>query len=130
MKKAFSFLSLVLVALAFASCAKNTPEGVVEEYVSCIQKEDYVGATDLFLFKEEPTDSQREEFASLLKDKVGKEIERKKGLDGVEIKNVEMAEDGESAKVSYTMKYGDGSTKDTTSKLVKKDGKWKIDIGK
>ena len=50
MKKIFSILSLALVALAFVSCSKNSPEGVVQEYVTCMQKGQYEEAIDLFQF--------------------------------------------------------------------------------
>ena len=48
MKKMLSFLSLALVVLAFVSCSKNSPEGVVQEYVACIQAGQYEEAVDLF----------------------------------------------------------------------------------
>jgi len=130
MKKIFSILSLALVALAFVSCSKNSPEGVVQEYVTCMQKGQYEEAIDLFQFKKEPTDEQKQQYASVLRDKVGKEIDKKGGISGVEVTNVEMAEDGNSANVSYTIKYGDGTAKASTDKVVNVDGKWKLEAGK
>lgn len=130
MKKIFSILSLALVALAFVSCSKNSPEGVVQEYVTCMQKGQYEEAIDLFQFKKEPTDEQKQQYASVLRDKVGKEIDKKGGISGVEVTNVEMAEDGKSANVSYTIKYGDGTAKASTDKVVNVDGKWKLEAGK
>ena len=130
MKKIFSILSLALVALAFVSCSKNSPEGVVQEYVTCMQKGQYEEAIDLFQFKKEPTDEQKQQYASVLRDKVGKEIDKKGGISGVEVTNVEMAEDGNSANVSYTIKYGDGTAKACTDKVVNVDGKWKLEAGK
>jgi hypothetical protein len=130
MKKIFSILSLALVALAFVSCSKNSPEGVVQEYVTCMQKGQYEEAIDLFQFKKEPTDEQKQQYASVLRDKVGKEIDKKGGISGVEVTNAEMAEDGNSANVSYTIKYGDGTAKASTDKVVNVDGKWKLEAGK
>lgn len=130
MKKILSILSLALVALAFVSCNKNTPEGVIEEYVSCMQKGQYEEALDLFYFKKALSDSDKQQYAALLRDKVGKEIDKKGGITGVEITKVDVAEDGNSANAKYVLKYGDGSTKDETAKLLKVDGDWKMDSGK
>ena len=112
MKKILSFLSLVLVALTFVSCNSNSPEAVVQEYVADLQTGKYEEAIDLFYFK------------------WGKEIEKKGGITGVEITNVSVAEDGNSANVKYILKYGDGTSKDQDSKLLKVDEQWKMESGK
>ena len=130
MKKVLSILSLALVALAFVSCSKNSPEGVIEQYVADIQAGQYEDAIDLFYFKNTPTDSQKQQYAAMLRDKLGKELDKKGGISGVEITNVDVAEDGNSANVDYTLKYGDGSAKSKKTKVLKVDGKWKMDAGK
>lgn len=130
MKKILSVLSLTLVALAFVSCNQNTPEGVVEKYVACIQAGQYEEAIDLFYFKKNLTDADKQQYVSMMKDKWGKEIEKKGGITGVEITNVSVAEDGNSANVKYILKYGDGTSKDQDSKLLKVDDKWKMESGK
>lgn len=130
MKKILSFLSLVLVALTFVSCNSNSPEAVVQEYVADLQTGKYEEAIDLFYFKKNLTDADKQQYVSMMKDKWGKEIEKKGGITGVEITNVSVAEDGNSANVKYILKYGDGTSKDQDSKLVKVDDKWKIDSGK
>ena len=48
----------------------------------------------------------------------------------MEITNVSVAEDGNSANVKYILKYGDGTSKDQDSKLLKVDDKWKMESGK
>lgn len=130
MKKVLSILSLALVVLTFVSCSKNSPEGVIQQYVADIQAGQYEDAIDLFYFKKPLTDSQKQQYATMLRDKLGKELDKKGGISGVEITNVEMAEDGESANVSYTIKYGDGSAKASTDKVVKVDGDWKLETNK
>lgn len=130
MKKILSFLSLVLVALTFVSCNSNSPEAVVQEYVADLQTGKYEEAIDLFYFKKNLTDADKQQYVSMMKDKWGKEIEKKGGIVGVEITNVSVTEDGNSANVKYTLKYGDGTSKNQDSKLVKVDDKWKIDSGK
>ena len=130
MKKVLSILSLALVALAFVSCSKNSPEGVIEQYVADIQAGQYEDAIDLFYFKKNLTDADKQQYVSMMKDKWGKEIEKKGGITGVEITNVSVAEDGNSANVKYILKYGDGTSKDQDSKLLKVDDKWKMESGK
>ena len=110
MKKILSFLSLVLVALTFVSCNSNSPEAVVQEYVADLQTGKYEEAIDLFYFKKNLTDADKQQYVSMMKDKWGKEIEKKGGITGVEITNVSVAEDGNSANVKYILKYGDGTS--------------------
>lgn len=130
MKQILSFLSLVLVALTFVSCNSNSPEAVVQEYVADLQTGKYEEAIDLFYFKKNLTDADKQQYVSMMKDKWGKEIEKKGGITGVEITNVSVAEDGNSANVKYILKYGDGTSKDQDSKLLKVDDKWKMESGK
>lgn len=130
MKKILSFLSLALVALAFVSCNSNSPEAVVQEYVADLQAGKYEEAIDLFYFKKNLTDADKQQYVSMMKDKWGKEIEKKGGITGVDITDVAVAEDGNTATVNYTLRYGDGTTKDQHTGLVKVDDKWKMDAGK
>jgi hypothetical protein len=130
MKKVLSILSLALVALAFVSCSKNTPEAVVEQYVSALQAGQYEEAIDLFYFKKDLSDDQKQQYVSMMREKWGKELDKKGGITGFEITNVETAADGNSAVVSYIMKYGDGTTKSENAQLLKIDDKWKMDAGK
>jgi len=129
MKKIIFILSLVFV-LAFVSCSSdNTPEGVVKEFVSCMKNGKYEKAIDLFYTKKPLTEKDKQGYVEILK-KAGKQYEESGGLDGVEITNVTISEDGESAKVDYITKYGNGTTKKGSDKLVKVDGKWMLDSGK
>ena len=130
MKKILSFLSLVLVALTFVSCNSNSPEAVVQEYVADLQTGKYEEAIDLFYFRKELTDKDKQQYISMMTEKWGKEIDKKGGITGVDITDVAVAEDGNTATVNYTLKYGDGSTKDQNTSLVKVDDKWKIYAGK
>lgn len=130
MKKILSIMTLVLVALTFVSCNSNSPEAVVQEYVADLQTGKYEEAIDLFYFKKNLTDADKQQYVSMMKDKWGKEIEKKGGITGVEITNVSVAEDGNSANVKYILKYGDGTSKDQDSKLLKVDDKWKMESGK
>ena len=130
MKKILSVLSLALVALAFVSCSKNSPEGVVEEYYSRIQKGQYEEAIEWLYFKNDLSDKDKERIATMIREKGSKENDKKGGISSVVIDNVDLAEDGNSAIVNYTIKYGDGSAKSEKNKVLKVDGNWMLDSGK
>lgn len=129
MKKILSILSIALVAIIFAACSNNSPAGVVEEYVSCLQNGKYDKAVELFHFKSAPTDDQKAFMISMI-GKAAEKYQEKGGIASVKINDVQVAESGEAATVSYTTTYGDGSTKDDKDKVIKVDGKWLLDSGK
>ena len=69
------------------------------------------------------------QMAVLLESKISSEVDKKGGIDSYEIGEETIDED--EAKVKATIKYGDGSEKESTIKLKKnEDGDWKIDAGK
>lgn len=130
MKKFVSMLGALMLVLAFTACSSNSPEGVVKKYYDCVGKGQYEEAIELLHFKKEMTDKDKQQMASLIREKGTKEMDKKGGISSVEINNVEMSEDGETAVVDATVKYGDGSTKSDQNKVVKVDGEWKIESGK
>ncbi|WP_246368578.1 DUF4878 domain-containing protein [Phocaeicola faecicola] len=66
----------------------------------------------------------------MIKEKGAKTLDEKGGLKEIEIVSEEIAEDGNSAVVTFKQHYGDGSVKEDTQKMAKVDGKWLMDIGK
>lgn len=130
MKKILFVLSLALIVLAFVSCSSdNSPEGVVKEFISYLQDEKYEKAIDLFYSEKGLTEKDRQGYTEIFK-KWSTQFKEMGGLEGIDITNVDMSEDGESAKVEFLYKYGDGSSKKGSSKVVKVDGKWMIDATK
>ena len=132
MKKVISLLSIALMAIAFVACSssKNTPEGVVDAYLKAMQQNDTRKALEMFHFSKELTSEEFDEYVQMIDDKVKKQNEKKGGIASWEITETELAEDGESAVVKYTVKYGDGSEQKDKQKAVKIDGKWMLDSGK
>lgn len=130
MKKILFVLSLAFIVLAFVSCSSdNSPEGVVKEFISYLQNEKYEKAIDLFYSEKGITEKDRQGYIEIFK-KWSTQFKEMGGLEGIDITNVDMSEDGESAKVEFLYKYGDGSTEKGSSKVVKVDGKWMIDATK
>ncbi len=129
MKKILSILSVALVAIIFAACSNNSPAGVVEEYVSCLQNGKYAEAVELFHFKKALDDDQKQYLASII-ERAAEQYKEKGGIASIKVNDVKVTESGDAATVSYTTTYGDGSTKDDSDKVVKVDGKWLLESGK
>ena len=130
MKKLFRLMSVALVALVFTACASSTPEAATKKYLQCMQKGEYAAMLDQMYFKNGITDEQKAELLGMIEEKAKAEVEKKGGIASFEIGEIEMAEDGKTANVSYTLKYGDGSTKEDNEDLIQVDGKWMINSGK
>jgi len=58
------------------------------------------------------------------------ELDKKDGIKSVEILKEEMNEAGDKTEVTLKTIYGNGENEETTQKLVKVDGEWKIAMEK
>ena len=134
MMKQLIRLGLMLVAvLAMVSCTPSTPGAALKNYMSALSDKDYEKFIDGCNISETDSDKAeeiREGLIAMIQEKGSKTIEKKGGLKEIEIVSEEMAEDGNSAIVTYKQHYGDGSVKEDTQKMIKVDGKWLMDIGK
>ena len=136
MKKILFVAVMCLFAVMFSGCGgAKTPKDVAEKSIKCLKNKDYKGYVELVSLKDEAKMSSeelkksREQMAVLLESKISSEVDKKGGIDSYEIG--EETIDGDEAKVKATIKYGDGSEKESTIKLKKnEDGDWKIDAGK
>jgi hypothetical protein len=123
MRKLFLFLPCLLLA---AACLASGPEATVKRFYSAMEDGEVEKASGLI--------SSR--IVGLLgEDKMRKalseqalEIKRKGGIKSITIDDME--EVGEIAEGKVTITFGDGSTKTEDVKLVKEDGKWKLDADK
>ncbi|MCI5911919.1 MAG: DUF4878 domain-containing protein [Prevotella sp.] len=136
MKKILFVAVMCLFAVMFSGCGgAKTPKDVAEKSIKCLKNKDYKGYVELVSLKDEAKMSSeelkksREQMAVLLESKISSEVDKKGGIDSYEIGEETIDED--EAKVKATIKYGDGSEKESTIKLKKnEDGDWKIDAGK
>ena len=136
MKKILFVAVMCLFAVIFSGCGgAKTPKDVAEKSIKCLKNKDYKGYVELVSLKDEAKMSSeelkksREQMAVLLESKISSEVDKKGGIDSYEIGEETIDED--EAKVKATIKYGDGSEKESTIKLKKnEDGDWKIDAGK
>lgn len=131
MKKVSYLMSVIMFALiAFTSCTKSTPESATEAFLKDFQKGDYAALVEKSHFSQPLTDEQKAEFTQMLEQKGKAMVEKNEGIASYVIGEVEMAEDGLSAKVPYTITYGNGKTDNQKQSVVLVDGKWMIDGGK
>lgn len=131
MKKLLSMMAVCLMVMALSACggSTNTPEGVTEKAIKCIADKDYKGYVELMHFNKEKSAEDMQQIVALIKDKMDKEMDQKKGVKDYKIGTPEITDD--KAVVPYTLTYGNDETKEDKMKLVKtEDGKWMIDSGK
>ena len=80
-------------------------------------------------FKKEKSNEDMKQIVALVKDKMDKEMDQKKGVKDYKVGKPSI--DDNKAVVPYTLTYGNGETKEDNMKLIKtEDGKWMIDSGK
>ena len=66
----------------------------------------------------------------MIKEKGMKEYEKKGGIKDIEILSETISEDGNTAVVKTKTTFGNGETEEGDQKMVKKDGKWLMSLGK
>lgn len=115
---------LALSLLALTSCGGkgngNGPEKAVKKAMECLKQKDMKGYIDTYNL----SDEDKKGFVELAEKAILPELESKSDLKSYEIKNVEMNETGDTAKVNVHIVFGDGSEKDMEMDMVKVDGKW------
>lgn len=135
MKKIIGFIAMAAIALVMAACGgDNSPKGVAEQAVKCIQDKDYEGYVDLMRITEkegQDVAETKQGIADLLRSKAESTLDKKGGIKSYEILSETVADDGNSAVVQIKVTYGNGEEKTDDMKMVKSDGgKWLIDSGK
>lgn len=134
MKNLMKIAALAIVAVLMCACGgSNTPSGVAEKAVKCLQNEDYEGYVDLVYVQEKEGKDMKQEKAqlvALMTAKFSETLKKRGGLKSYEVLSEEISEDGNTAKVKMRIEYGDKTDEDTI-KLRKDDkGNWKIDNNK
>ncbi len=137
MKRILSFSMWIVAMIIMASCSSSssaTPGAALKGYVDDLKAGNYEKFVEGMALEEGLTEDQINEqkamWVSLLKEKSSKEFEKRGGFESIEIISEEIAEDGNSAVVTFTQKFGDGSQKENKQTMVKRDGKWLMDMNK
>lgn len=136
MKKVFYFSVMVMAMFVMASCSSSpsTPGDALKKYSQYLQSGDYEKFVEGLAFDESQEAAKvkeaKEQLASMLKEKVSKEYDKKGGIKDIEILSEQIAEDGNTAVVKTKYTYGNGETEESEQQMVKKDGKWLMSMGK
>lgn len=132
MKKLLAGLFACVCVFLLAACGgagANTPTAVAENYLSELKAGNYEAMLDQLYFKQEMSDTDKEQLVVMCKGKMEDTIEENGEIKGWEITSEEIAEDGQKAVVKYTLKHENKDVEDKL-KLINVDGEWKVDSGK
>jgi uncharacterized protein with von Willebrand factor type A (vWA) domain len=136
MFKVRSILAVAAIAFFAAGCGggSNSPAGIEKAIYSQLQKGNYEKAVEILADNldgnKTPTAEEKAQFVKGLNEKAKQSTDAKGGIKSFEIVSETISEDGESAKVETKIVYGNGKEEPQTTKYVKKDGAWKISLGK
>lgn len=120
---------LILVAL-LAACSSGEPEDTVDAFFQASADGDVEKAIDQVSFASVGADemvSANGKVRMIVGD-LQQQIIANDGLDSIETLSSDISEDGEQATVQSTLTFGNGKTKHETTRLIKKDGAWKISL--
>jgi len=140
MKKIFSFLTMAAIVFFVTNCGgktgsgSNGPASIEKAIHTQMQKGNYTKAVEIMIDnldgEKTPTAEEKAEFIAMFSEKAAQSNEAKGGIKSFEIISEDISEDGLSATVSTKFVYGNGEESTETSKYAKRDGKWKLSMGK
>jgi hypothetical protein len=108
----------------------NTPGDKVKKGVKMLFDKKYEDVVKMYVKKggEKLTEEESAKLVGMMPMAL-KEKESKLGLKDVEITEETITEDGNHAVVKYKMIYNNGDTDNESTRLVKVDGDWYLEIG-
>lgn len=116
----------LLGGLLLTACGSNGAGDALQGYLDAMQNKDYIAFVDGMNFKKEPTKEQKEQFAAM----IGEKAEKKDNIEAYKVvKDSVLVEDSLSL-VTYEVIYNDGRKDIERQPMVKKDGKWLMEVGK
>jgi len=116
-------LPCLLLTLA---CFGSGPEGTVKRFYSAVEKGDIDTAVDQLSSRIVGMVGKDKLRAGLSKQAL--DVKKKGGIKSLKI--TEMNEVGDVAEGKVTITYGDGSSETEDVKLIKEEGKWKLNADK
>ena len=120
-------LGLALILMATVTCSLSQgPGGAVTSFFRHLEKGEITEAQGLLAAKVVGRVDASKLRAGL--ETMAREISAKQGIKNIQVQKEEVQ--GELATVETLITLGDGSTKADTTKLVKEQGAWKLDVSK
>ena len=128
MKNTLHALALTLAAFIIAACGDSQPSSDPAEFIKTYVNETLNGDVEKVIamtyFSPELLKKQNLS-ENEIKEKMRAEMEKAKGFERVIIHEVSYNDDGDKARVSFTIKMKDGNSKQDAIPLIKIDGKWR-----
>ena len=132
--KSVNYLILVVVFFLSACSGGSTPSDAAKKMTGYLQSQNYEKFVDGMLFdKNISADQAAKEktmMIALLKEKAGKEFEKKKGIKKIDVLEESIEADGQTAVVKVKYLYGDDSSEEHTLFFRKVENDWKLFIKK
>lgn len=119
-------LYALLGGLLLTACSESGAGDALQDYLDAMQNKDYVAFVDGMNFKKQPTQEQKEQFAAL----IGEKAEKNGNVEEYNVVGDSVIVEDSLAIVTYEVVYKDGSKDLEKQPMVKKDGKWLMEIGK
>lgn len=131
MKKLVALFAVVAAFFAVSCGGPSTPGAAAVEIFELMADGKYEKVVEKFYVANPEEKAEFEStMLSLIKEKVEPQMKAKGGIDKVELVSEELSEDGNSARVTTKIYYGDGTTKEDHTKMVKVDGEWLVSMEK
>lgn len=135
MKNTLHALALTFAAFIIAACGDSQPSSDPAEFIKTYVNETLNGDVEKviamtyfspeLLKKQNLSENEiKEKMRAATKD-MRAEMEKAKGFERVIIHEVSYNDDGDKARVSFTIKMKDGNSKQDAIPLIKIDGKWR-----
>lgn len=121
------FLSVFGLMLLTACSSRSDAEKALQDYFDAMKNKDFKTVVDGMNFDRKPTEEEKEQFAALLENKAARDLEKVKEYKVV--RDSVVVEDSLSV-VFYQEIMQDGTIEEQKQKMVKRDGKWLMDLGK
>ncbi len=126
MKKIFFNLFLLASLGTLVACSGNSPESAAKNFLKKMHKADFEGAKEYATTDTKSMLSMLESFGA--RDRI---LDESKEQGSLNITVVDTQIDGDKAVCKVELKYSDTDKVDTqTIKLIKKDDKWLVNMGK
>jgi hypothetical protein len=132
-----SFLVAAFIIVAAVGCGGlggDTPTSITKSIYSQLQSGNYEKGIEVFTSyldsDKTPTAEEKKQFIEGFSAKAKDTMDKKGGVKSFTIVNETISSDGISATVEAQVTYGNGKTEEEKLKFIKKDGQWKINLGK
>ena len=134
--KKFTILAAIC-CFVLASCGGggingNSPSALQKTMSGYVKAGDYEKAVrfwaeNMDIKDDEEAKKQMDQMVALFSGKLQAEVDKRDGVESIEILEETISEDGTKATVKHVTKYKNGENDEQTSKFVNVDGKWYFD---